>query len=131
MIVVDASVTAFALLDEGNAGDRCRAALHADSQWIVPEHWLVEVLSVIRGSLLGGKIGPGHAADAVTAAAAFEPVVIPTRLLASRIWELRGNLTTYDAAYVATAEQCNCALVTSDARLTRANGPRCPVNLVG
>jgi predicted nucleic acid-binding protein len=131
MIVIDASVTAFALLDEGSAGDRCRAALQADSQWLVPEHWLVEVLAVIRGSLLGGKVGPGHAADAVTAAAALEPVVIPTRLLAPRIWELRGNLTTYDAAYVAAAEQCRCALVTSDARLTRANGPRCPVNLIG
>ena len=130
MIAVDASVTALALLDEGRAGDRCRAALHADSQWLVPEHWLVEVLSVIRGSLLGGKVGSGHAADAVAAAAALEPVVIPTRLLATRIWDLRGNLTTYDAAYVAVAEQWRCTLVTSDARLTRANGPRCPVNLV-
>jgi predicted nucleic acid-binding protein len=131
MIVVDASVTAFALLDEDSSGDRCRAALHADSQWLVPEHWLVEVLSVIRGSLLGGKVGPDHAADAVTAVAALEPVVIPTRLLATRIWELRGNLTTYDAAYVAAAERCRCTLVTSEARLARANGPRCPVNLVG
>lgn len=131
MIVVDASVTAFALLDEGTAGDRCRAALRADPQWLVPEHWLVEVLSVIRGSLLGGKVGPDHAADAVAAAADLEPVVIPTQLLATRIWELRGNLTTYDAAYVAAAERSGCTLVTSDARLTRANGPRCPVNLVG
>lgn len=131
MIVIDASVTAFALLDEGSAGDRCRTALRADSQWLVPEHWLVEVLSVIRGSLLGGKVEPGHAADAVAAVAALEPVEIPTRLLADRIWELRDNLTTYDAAYVAAAEQCRCALLTSDARLARADGPRCPVNLVG
>lgn len=131
MIVIDASVTAFALLDEGSAGDRCRAVLHADSQWLIPEHWLVEVLSVIRGSLLGGKVKPGHAADAVAAAAALQPVVIPTRLLATRIWELRGNLTAYDAAYVAAAEHASCSLVTSDARLARAPGPRCPVNLIG
>jgi predicted nucleic acid-binding protein len=131
MIVIDASVTAFALLDDGTAGDRCRAALQADSQWLVPEHWLVEVLSVIHGSLLGGKVAADHAADAVAAVAALEPVVIPTRLLATRIWELRDNLTTYDAAYVAAAEQCRCTLLTSDARLARANGPRCPVNLVG
>ncbi len=52
MIVLDASAAAFALLDEGDTGDRCRAALQADSQWLVPEHWLIEVLSVIRGNLL-------------------------------------------------------------------------------
>lgn len=130
MIVIDASVTAFALLDEGSTGDRCRIALHADSQWLVPEPWLIEVLSVIRGNLLGGKIGPEHAADAVAAAAALQPVVVPTRLLVTRIWELRGNLTTYDAAYIATAEQYGCALLTSDGRLARATGIHCPVNLI-
>lgn len=130
MIVLDASTTAFALLDEGDIGDRCRAAMRADSRWIVPEQWLVEVLSVIRGTLLGGKITPVHAADAATAAADLDPVVVRTRLLASRIWALRANLTTYDAAYVAAAEQYNCALVTTDARLARAPGIRCPVNLL-
>lgn len=130
MIVLDASTTAFALLDEGDIGDRCRAAMRADSRWIVPEQWLVEVLSVIRGTLLGGKITPVHAADAATAAADLDPVVVRTRLLASRIWALRANLTTYDAAYVAAAEQYNCALVTTDARLAQAPGIRCPVNLL-
>jgi predicted nucleic acid-binding protein len=130
MIVIDASVTAFALLDEGSAGDRCRTALQADSQWLVPQPWLVEVLSVIRGNLLGGKIGADHAGDAAAAAAALEPIVVPTRLLAARIWELRGNLATYDAAYAAAAEQYRCALLTSDALLSRAPGIRCPVNLI-
>src|SRR5580704_18568856 len=119
MIVLDASATAFALLDEGETGDRCRAALRADSQWLVPEPWLVEVLSVIRGTLLGGKITPDHAADAAAAAAAMDPVVVRTRLLAGRIWELRNHLGTYDAAYVAAAEQYQCALVTTDLRLAR------------
>ena len=45
-----------------------------------------------------------------------------TRLLAARIWELRSNLTTYDAAYVAAAERYRCPLVTTDARLARAAG---------
>ena len=130
MIVIDASVAASALLDEGSTGDRCREALHADSRWLVPEHWLVEVLSVIRGTLLGGKITPDLAADAAAAAAALDPVVIRTRLTAPRIWELRSNLTTYDAAYVAAAEQYRCHLVTTDAKLARAPGIRCPVNLI-
>src|ERR1039458_6474954 len=130
MIVLDASAAAFSLLDEGETGDRCRAALRADSQWLVPEQWLADVLSVIRGTFLGGKISPDHAADAVAAAAAMDPVVVRTRLLAARIWELRGNLTTYDAAYAATAEQYRCALVTTDARLGRAPGIQCAVTLI-
>ena len=130
MIVLDAPATALALLDEGGTGDRCRAALRADSRWLVPEHWLIEVLSVIRGTLLGGKITPDHAAQAAAAVAEMDPVAVRTRLLAARIWELRNNLTTYDAAYVAAAERCRCALVTTDARLARAAGIRCTVNLI-
>jgi predicted nucleic acid-binding protein len=130
VIVLDASATASALLDEGPAGDQCRTAMRADSRWLVPEPWLVEVLSVIRGSLLGRRIAPGHAADAAAAAAALDPIVARTRPLASRIWELRGNLTIYDAAYVAVAEQYQCALLTTDARLARAPGLRCTVSLI-
>jgi predicted nucleic acid-binding protein len=129
VIVLDASAISFALLDEGTIGDRCRAALRADSQWIVPEHWLIEVLSVIRGNL-GDKITAAHAEDAAAAAAEMNPVVAHTRVIASRIWELRNNLTTYDAAYAATAEHYRCALVTTDSRLARATGIRCPVTLI-
>ena len=130
MIVLDASAASFALLDEGAIGDSCRAALRSDSQWIVPEHWLIEVLSVIRGNLIGGKIAAAHASDAAAAAAEMNPIVAPTRVIASRIWELRNNLTTYDAGYVATAEQYRCALVTTDGRLARATGIRCRVTLI-
>lgn len=130
MIVLDASAVAFALLDEREIGDRCRAALRADSRWLVPEHWLIEVLSVIRGNLLSGKIRSDHATAAAAAAGALDPVVVRTRVLASRIWELRDNLTTYDAAYVAAAEQYRCALVTTDAQLARAPGLRCPVDVL-
>ena len=130
MIVLDASATAFALLDEGGPGDRCRTALQVDSQWLVPEHWLIEVLSVIRGNLLGGKIKPEHAAEAAAAVAEMDPFAVRTRLLAARIWELRSDLTTYDAAYVAAAERYRCALVTTDARLARAAGIQCTVNLI-
>jgi predicted nucleic acid-binding protein len=130
VIVLDASVTAFALLDEGAVGGRCRAVMSADSRWVVPEPWLVEVLSVIRGNLLSGKITLNHAEDAAAAAGSLDPVVVPTRSLAARIWELRQNLTTYDAAYVAAAEHYRCALVTTDGRLARATGLECAVSLV-
>lgn len=131
MIVVDASVFAFALLDEGAAGTQCRAALAADDRWIAPQHWSVEVLQVIRGHLLGGKITQDQAADAVRGLAEWDPVVPLTRILLPRMWELRGNLTAYDAAYVAAAEAYECPLLTADARMSRASGVRCAVEVVG
>jgi predicted nucleic acid-binding protein len=131
MIVVDASAFGFALLDEGPFGDQCRGLLEADDRWIAPEHWTVEVFSVIRGTLLGGKISERHAADAVDALARLDLIVPLTRVLLPRIWELRENLTTYDAAYVAAAEAYECPLVTADDRLARAPGIRCAVEVLG
>jgi predicted nucleic acid-binding protein len=130
VIVVDASVFAFFLLDEGETGARCRAALRADERWIAPEHWTVEVLSVIRGNLIGRKIGLRHALDAAEALGELEPTVPRTRALLPRMWELRANLTVYDAAYVAAAEAYGCALVTTDGRLARSGVLRCPVEVI-
>lgn len=130
MIVVGASVFAFSLLDEGPTGDRCRAALRADERWISPQHWTVEVMSVIRGNLLGGKITRQHADDAVGGLAQLDPTVPMTRVLLPRIWELRGNLTAYDAAYVAAAEAYGCPLLTADGRVSRAPGIRCAVEVI-
>jgi predicted nucleic acid-binding protein len=130
VIVVDASVLAFALLDEGPTGENCRAALADDDRWIAPEHWMIEVASVIRGNLLGGKITPEHAAEAITSLGQISPVIPLTRVLLPRIWELHPNITTYDAGYIAAAEAYNCPLLTTDARLARATGIRCPVTLL-
>lgn len=51
----------------------------------------------------------------------------PLRSLLPRCWELRDNLTIYDAAYVTLAEAMNTTLVTGDRKLTRAPGPQCPI----
>ncbi|WP_442790453.1 type II toxin-antitoxin system VapC family toxin [Nonomuraea sp. NBC_01738] len=48
----------------------------------------------------------------------------------ARMWELRGDLTLYDASYVALAEAEDCPLLTGDARLTAAPGIRCEVRVV-
>ena len=50
--------------------------------------------------------------------------------LLPRIWELRDNLTAYDATYVALAEGLACDLVTADARLAQAPGPSCAIKVV-
>lgn len=59
-----------------------------------------------------------------------ERVVAPVFSLADRIWELRDNLSAFDAAYVALAEALDIALVTADARIGRASGLRCAVTVV-
>jgi predicted nucleic acid-binding protein len=50
--------------------------------------------------------------------------------LLGRIWELRENLSAYDASYVALAEALACELLTADARLARSPGPRCAITVV-
>ncbi len=48
----------------------------------------------------------------------------------SRAYELRANVTAYDASYVAVAEALGCVLVTGDGRLARASGPRCRIEVL-
>ena len=50
--------------------------------------------------------------------------------LVDRVWELRESVTAYDGVYVAGAENLRCALVTADARLAGAHGPRCAIAVV-
>jgi predicted nucleic acid-binding protein len=50
--------------------------------------------------------------------------------LLARCWELRATLTAYDAAYVALAELLQAPLVTADGKLSGADGPRCPIDVL-
>jgi predicted nucleic acid-binding protein len=130
VIVVDASVLADALLDDGPMGTAARTALTSDPHWAAPAHLLVEVLSVIRGKNLGGKLGLARANEAVNALSALVVDQVETSELVDRIWQLRGNLTAYDAAYIAAAEVLDCPLVTGDGRLAKVSGVRCQVRVV-
>lgn len=130
MIVVDASVLADALVDDGPVGDAARAELAGDPHWAAPGHLLVEAVSVIRGKVLGNKLGLARAQEAIDAlpSLVIDEVGIP--LLLDRMWQLRGNFTAYDAAYVAAAEVMACPLVTGDGRLAKASGVRCEIRLL-
>jgi predicted nucleic acid-binding protein len=131
VIVVDASVLADALVDDGPVGDEARAVLQDDVHWVAPAHLVAEVVSVIRGRVLGGKLDNRRGGDALNALQELTIESIDLMGLVDRMWELRDNLTPYDAAYVASAESLGCPLVTADARLGRVRGLRCPINLVG
>jgi predicted nucleic acid-binding protein len=85
----------------------------------------VEVASVLRKSVRGGEISADSASLAHADLQALRVEFFPYDPVASRSWELRDNLTPYDAWYVALAEMLDAELVTLDRRLTRAPGPKC------
>lgn len=128
MIVVDASVLAHALTDDGDLGRAARDHLASDVHWAAPEHLVVEVFSALRGRWLGGRVSDQRTEAALAALqeAAVDLVTVAPHL--PRMWQLR-DLSGYDAAYAALAEHLGCPLVTADARLARAPGLRCEVRL--
>lgn len=129
MIVVDASVVAVALADDGRYGDIARARLR-NEQLAAPELIDLEVGAVLRRQLTNGAIDERRARLALDDLIDLPLRRAPHLPLLMRCWELRDNLTFYDAAYVALAEELDSSLLTADAVLTKAAGPRCPVELL-
>lgn len=129
MIVVDASVLTNAFTDDGPIGTRARAELARDAHWAAPEHLVVEVFSAVRGRWLGQKLGEKRAQDALSAMSGATIDLVPAAPLLLRMWELRSNVSGYDAAYVAVAEALGCALVTADARLARIPDLGCEIRV--
>jgi predicted nucleic acid-binding protein len=130
VIVVDASVVVTALADDGPDGDLCRGRL-AGQALAAPHLMDLEVGSVLRRLVRNGDVPQRRAHLALTDLADLPVERAPSLPLLPRCWELRDNLTIYDAAYVALAETLELRLLTADGRLARATGPRCPVDLVG
>jgi len=129
VIVVDASVLTNALTDDGSVGASSRAELARDAHWAAPAHIVVEVFSAIRGRWLGQKISQTRAEDALSAMVSTTIDLVGAAPLLNRMWELRSNVSGYDAAYLAVAETFDCALVTADARMARITDLRCEVRL--
>jgi predicted nucleic acid-binding protein len=129
VLVVDASVLAVALADDAVDGDRARARLRGQ-RLAAPELVDLEVTSVLRGRLAGGHLDQRRAALALADLSDLPLERAPHLPLLSRCWELRANLTVYDAAYVALAEALGAELLTADARLAGAPGLRCGVEVL-
>jgi predicted nucleic acid-binding protein len=129
VIVVDASVLTNAFTDDGPVGTRSRAELARDAHWAAPQHLVVEVFSAVRGRWLGQQISEKRAEDALSALVTSTIDLVSATPLLTRMWELRDNVSGYDAAYLAVAETFDCALVTADARLARVPDLRCEVRL--
>ena len=129
VLVVDASVLAVALADDGADGDASRARLRGEDL-VAPELLDLEVLSVLRGQLIAGTLDARRADLALNDLSAMPLKRAPHLPLLRRCWELRENLTTYDASYVALAETLDALLLTGDRRLARAAGPRCQIEVL-
>ena len=125
MVVIDASALVDALLINGAARSRLAA-----ERLQAPELIDAELLSVLRRLVLSSKLQEGDALQALTVAHQLGLRRHASRTLWRRAWELRLNLSAYDALYVALAEQLQAPLLTADARLMRAPGLRCCVELI-
>lgn len=130
MIVVDASVVANALIDPGSAGVLARSVLRAESDIAAPDLMDVETVSALRGHWLASRITDRHFRTAIDDLVLLPIVRHPARRFLDRSYELRANITSYDALYVALAEALGCALVTGDVRLATAPGPACEVRII-
>jgi predicted nucleic acid-binding protein len=130
VLVVDTSAVVDALA--GRPGDqRLVDRLGADGDLHAPHLLDVELLHALRGLVMAGELSEDRAADARADFADLTIVRYEHSLLADRIWELRRNLTAYDAAFVALGETLDAPLVTCDRRLAAAPGHRARVELFG
>lgn len=134
MIVPDASVAILLFHGDAAADPRTASAvelLRGDPDWVVPEHWRTEVLAGTRGLLRGGKISLMDAEAAVGWLQQVTTITAATVPQLARMWQLRPNLSAYEAGYVAVAESYAVTLITADVRIQRAGVARCPVHVVG
>jgi predicted nucleic acid-binding protein len=127
-LVVDASIVVAALVDSGPDGRWAEQVL-LSGPLAAPHLLLAEVGNVLRRAALVGQISADAASLAHADLQSLRLDLFPYEPFADRIWELRANVTAYDAWYVALAEVLGCPLATLDARLARAPGITCEITL--
>ncbi len=123
-LVADASAVVAALVDGGPDGTWAETLLAA-RPLAAPHLMPAEVANILRRAAAAGQISPEVAALAHADLSALSVEFFPYEPFAARVWELRANVTCYDAWYVALAELLGAPMVTLDGRLSRAKGVRC------
>ena len=127
-LVVDSSVVVAALIDQGIEGDWARRQLTGE-RLVAPQHMPVEVAHVLRRSSSIGEISSDAASLGHHDLLELRVVLFGYRGFGTRVWELRNNVSPYDAWYVAVAESLDVPLFTLDRRMATATGPRCEFRL--
>lgn len=122
--VIDASVVVAALVDSGSHGGWAEDVL-SDGPLRAPDLVLVEATNVLRRLERSKVITTSEANAAQDELMQLNIELFPFEPFAERIWELRHNVTSYDAWYVAVAEAVKLPLATLDESLSKSNGVVC------
>jgi len=128
MLVIDASALVAALVDSGADGTWAARQLEQASL-AAPHLIMVEAANILRRSVRAGDISADTGALAHVDLVSLPIELYPYQPFAARVWELRENLTAYDAWHVALAEAIDAELFTLDERIARAPGVRCSLRL--
>jgi len=123
-IIVDASLPVAAVADAGPDG-RWATAVLSQSGLAAPHMMPAEVTNVLRRLEVAGRMSRLEAGLGAQDVLLVDIELLPFAPFAPRVWELRMNLTSYDAWYVAVAETFDVPLATLDRRLAASPGPRC------
>lgn len=129
MLVVDSSCL-FEVVADTPRAELVRERMASDDDQAAPALVDAEVLGVIRRYHLEGRLDATAASQAVADLRDWPGERIGHRLLLDRAWELRDNVRSWDALYVALAEAMDAVLLTMDARLAGTKGPRCDIELM-
>jgi predicted nucleic acid-binding protein len=129
MIVLDASAAVDWLL-QTPSGQRIENRIYSRNETLHTPHLLdLEVTQVLRRLVRQGVVPVRRADEAVHDLLDLRIARYPHSVLLPRIWQLRQNFSTYDAAYIVLAEKLGAVLVTRDGRLASASGHAAPVEL--
>lgn len=123
-LVVDASFVVAALTNPGAEGQWAESLIASDDL-AAPHLMLAEAANILRRSVLTGDLASAEAGMAHADLVRLRVELFAYPAFATRVWELRDNVTAYDAWYVAIAEQLTVSLATLDRRLAAATGPTC------
>ena len=129
MIVLDASAVVELLLDMSLA-PQIEARVGEDSSLHAPAVLDLEVTQTVRRVCVSGQVPAERGSQAIADLADLPVRRYPHLPLLARIWQLRGNVSAYDAAYIALAEALAAPLVTRDRRLAATRGHRATIELV-
>ena len=130
MIVIDASVLANVVGDDGSDGQLARREFRNAGDVAAPDLADIETVAVLRKRWIAGTVSDRRFAAAVDDLGQLDIDRYPALRFMRRAYELRANVTVYDSAYVALAEALSCELLTADQRLANASGPRCAIRVL-
>jgi predicted nucleic acid-binding protein len=130
VIVVDASVVIEVLLNTPAGTQMAERFFNPDETIHAPHLLDVEVAQVLRRYTRTGELDPARGLQALEDLVDLPLTRYPHDLFLLRIWELRHNVTAYDAAYIALAEALGALLLTRDAALASAPGNRAQIELI-